>query len=411
MQLNLIVKKECRRLTWRGWLLLLLAFYFIYRLFLGDICDYLSVNEPVDAKTLIVEGWVDDHALKDAIDYYHDHHFKHLIVTGQPVTQWKNYVRFKNTADAAIAVLRDNGFNDSIFKAVIPRTVFIDRTYNTAVASRIIFEKHPDWEHSFNLFSVGVHARRTRLMFKRAFPDDFKIGILSDVDPTFDPKHWWKTSKGFRNVSNEFVAFSYVWLFFHPNYNFYREKLLEGFYIDSIQNQRALKDVEVSDSANSPLERKLLAHFQGLKYFPVSKKYRVKAKFEVDTSSNVFEMATNTKRKPKYRVYARLTFRINDSLAHLTAYQNMAYIHDSVWGDQLFVPFRDKSCGRESYGAGRYIDLPIPLAGDSVWNDFNSAYNPYCAYADRWSCPLVPRENWLNLYIRAGEKKYRTHHD
>jgi hypothetical protein len=411
MQLKLIVKKKCRRLTALGWVLLLFLLYFVYRLFLGDICAYLSINEPVPAKTLVVEGWVGDQALKNALDYFHTNGYEHLVVTGQPITQWKNYVKFKNTAEGAVAVLRDYGFRDTIFQAVIPRTVFIDRTYNTAVATRILFEKHPTWAHRFNIFSEGVHARRTRLMFLRAFSDDYQIGILSDVDPTFDPKHWWKTSKGFRNVSNEFVAFSYVWFFFHPNYALYRQKLLEGFYIDTVQNERAMKDVEVSDSATSPLVKKLLNDFTGLKYFPVNQKYRVKAKFDVDTSGAVFEMPTNTARKPKYRVYAHLTFHMDDTLGRLTAYQNMAYIRDSVWGKLLFVPFRDKTCEQESYGAGRYIDLAIPAAGDSVWIDFNRAYNPYCAYADRWSCPLVPVENWLNLYIRAGEKKYRNHHD
>jgi uncharacterized protein (DUF1684 family) len=89
----------------------------------------------------------------------------------------------------------------------------------------------------------------------------------------------------------------------------------------------------------------------------------------------------------------------------------MAFLNDTVWGHYLFVPFRDKTCGHESYAAGRYLDLSIPEGTDSVWLDFNKSYNPYCAYADRWSCPLVPFENWLDVNIRAGEKKYRDHHE
>ncbi len=411
IQLKITTRKTCRKLTWFGWLLLILFLVLAYRIFLGDICEYLSVNEPVKAETMIIEGWVDNLALKDALNYYQKHHFKHLVVTGQPVTQWHDYVKFKNTAEGATAILRSYGFKDSIYQAVIPRTVYIDRTYNTAIASRIVFEQHPQWEHCFDIFSVGVHARRTRLMFKRAFGNEYRIGILADVDRTFDPAHWWRSSKGFRNVSNEFVAFTYVWLFFHPEYKWYKKRLQEGFYIDSLEVERKQKDLEVADTARSPLDKASVRHFSGLHYFPVDINYRVKAKFVVDTGGAVFEMKTNTSRKPKYRVYAHLSFRINDTLARLTAYQNMAFLNDTVWGHYLFIPFRDKTCGHESYGAGRYLDLSIPEGTDSVWLDFNKSYNPYCAYADRWSCPLVPFENWLDVNIRAGEKKYRDHHE
>ncbi len=223
MKLRITVKRKCRKLTFLGWLLLLFVLYLLYRIFLGDICAYLSVNEPIKAKTLIVEGWVNDHALKDAINFYHKNNYKHLIVTGQPITQWKDYVKFTNTAEAASAVIKSYGFTDTIYRAVIPNTVLINRTYHTAVVARALFKQHPHWAHSFNIFSVGVHARRTRLMFRRAFGKAYRIGIISDVDRTFDPNHWWKSSKGFRNVSNEFVAFSYVWAFFHPDYKTFKK--------------------------------------------------------------------------------------------------------------------------------------------------------------------------------------------
>jgi uncharacterized protein (DUF1684 family) len=77
---------------------------------------------------------------------------------------------------------------------------------------------------------------------------------------------------------------------------------------------------------------------------------------------------------------------------------------------QLFIPFRDATSGRETYGAGRYLDL------DPAWNrtaggkwilDFNRAYNPWCAYTEAYTCPVVPKENWLSVPVRAGEKDYR----
>ena len=244
MKFRLVVKRYCRCLTFSGWLVLLLMLMLLYRIWLGNVCSWLSLSHPVEAKTLVVEGWIEDYALKNAVDFYEKNGYKHLIVTGLPITQWQDYVAFKNTAEGAGAVIRGDGFKDSIYQAVIPRTVTINRTYNTAVATRILFEKHPGWRKTFNIYSVGVHSRRTHLLFERAFGDAYIIGIIADTDKTFDPEHWWKSSKGFRNVSNEFVAFNYVWAFFHPDYKVFEERLKEGYTIDSIRQLRRKSDSE-----------------------------------------------------------------------------------------------------------------------------------------------------------------------
>jgi hypothetical protein len=134
--------------------------------------------------------------------------------------------------------------------------------------------------------------------------------------------------------------------------------------------------------------------------------YRVKAKFDLDTVNPVFEMATNTARKPEYRIYGHVTFKIHDTLCKLTVYQNIKLKKNPQWGNYLFIPFRDRTNGITTHAAGRYLDIEKP-SSDSVIVDFNKAYNPYCAYADRWSCPLVPAENRLPVAIRAGVKEYK----
>lgn len=238
MKFRLVAKRYCRCLTLSGWLVLLLVLMLLYRIWLGNVSGWLSLNQPVKAKTLVVEGWVEDYALRNAVDYYERNNYKHLIVTGIPITQWYDYVVFKNTAEGAAAVIRSDGFKDSIFQAVIPRSVTINRTYSTAVATRILFEAHPDWGKAFNVYTVGVHSRRSHLMFERAFGSAYNIGVIADTDRTFDPKHWWKSSKGFRNVSNEFVAFNYVWVFFHPDYKAFEKQLKAGYAVDSISRLR-----------------------------------------------------------------------------------------------------------------------------------------------------------------------------
>jgi hypothetical protein len=373
---------------------------------MGTVCQFLSEHEPVKAKTLVIEGWVEDYALKHAIELYRRDHYKHLIVTGLPLVHFEDYVMFPSTAAAAAAVIRKIGFKDSIYEAVIPKTVFIDRTYNTGVATRMILSKHPEWGKNFNIYSVGVHARRTHLMFERAFGPDYNIGIIADTDRSFDPEHWWHTSIGFRNVSNEFVAWLYVSVFFHPTYANFKKKLEIGYYTDSINKERKDDDAFFADSAKSPLEKDSVKNFHGLSWYPVKYSYRVKAKFDLDTVNPVFEMATNTARKPEYRIYGHVTFKIHDTLCKLTVYQNIKLKKNPQWGNYLFIPFRDRTNGITTHAAGRYLDIEKP-SSDSVIVDFNKAYNPYCAYADRWSCPLVPAENRLPVAIRAGVKEYK----
>ena len=83
----------------------------------------------------------------------------------------------------------------------------------------------------------------------------------------------------------------------------------------------------------------------------------------------------------------------------------MAYQSAERIDPTLFVPFRDATSGKESYGASRYIDMEVEH-NDEYALDFNYAYNPYCAYSEAYVCPLPPPENWLTVEIRAGEKKY-----
>ena len=406
LKIKLFIKKSCRRLTILGWLLMIFLLIIAVRLWMGTVCSFLSFNEPVKAKTLVVEGWVEDYALKNAMDLYKRDHYKHLVITGLPLVHFEDYVIFPSTAAAAAAVMRKYGFKDSIYQAVIPSTVFIDRTYNTGVATRMIMSKHPEWGKSFNIYSVGVHSRRTHLMFERAFGSDYDIGIIADTDRTFDPSHWWHTSIGFRNVSNEFVAWLYVSVFFHPEYTNFKKKLEIGYYTDSIHKERKAEDAFFADSNKSPLEKDSVKDFRGLYWFPVKYNYRVKAKFDPDTVTPVFGMATNTARKPEYRIFGHVIFKIHDTLCKLTVYQNMKFRNDPRWKNFLFIPFRDKTNGITTHAGGRYLDTEIPVS-DSMILDFNKAYNPYCAYAERWSCPLVPMENRLNVSISAGVKEYK----
>ena len=174
--------------------------------------------------------------------------------------------------------------------------------------------------------------------------------------------------------------------------------------IAAAQFQQEL-NISFSDSTKSPLEPADLVTFKGLDFYPIDQKYIVQAKFKRSKNEKPFEMPTTTDRKPKYVKYGELHFTIDGKPLKLNVYQNVDFGRSPKYKNNLFLPFTDRTSGDETYGGGRYIDLTIP-EGKTVKIDFNRAYNPYCAYNKRYSCPIVPHENDLNIKIQAGVKKF-----
>ncbi len=151
---------------------------------------------------------------------------------------------------------------------------------------------------------------------------------------------------------------------------------------------------------HSPLDSSDLLSFDSLPFFPIDLTYRVEAKLEY-VNGTPFKMPTSTDRTPLYVQYALAHFTIHDTAYALPVYQNIGLMKNPDYADYLFIPFTDYTNGNTSYGGGRYLDARIP-DGDVLIIDFNKAYNPYCAYSKRFSCPIPPSENELETYIKAG---------
>ncbi len=172
-------------------------------------------------------------------------------------------------------------------------------------------------------------------------------------------------------------------------------------YLSTIRTFQDELNAEYKNPKESPLDKDDLANFKQLPFFKIDKKYCVRAHFRRTPDEKSFEMPTNTSRKPIYVKYGVASFVLDGEKYELSVYQNLSLLSNEKYKDYLFLPFTDLTNGVESYGGGRYIDLKIPES-DSIVIDFNKAYNPYCAYSHRFSCPLVPAENYLNRMIPAG---------
>src|SRR5690554_768459 len=153
----------------------------------------------------------------------------------------------------------------------------------------------------------------------------------------------------------------------------------------------------------SPLIKEELEVFRSLDFFKPNKKYFVKAFFIRTPDEKPFEMPTSTDRKPLYIKYGEVHFMIDGEKLVLDVFQNVKMSKMPLYKNSLFLPFTDLTSGITTYGGGRYLDLNIP-ENDVMYIDFNQAYNPYCAYNYKYSCPIPPSQNDLNVEINAGVK-------
>ena len=190
--------------------------------------------------------------------------------------------------------------------------------------------------------------------------------------------------------------------------------MLLQFSLGFAQNQFSLSAVEkfqnelnaeYADAKTSPLLPDDLKVFKSLDFYPANEKFFVLAKFISTENELPFEMKTSTDRKPVYVKYGEAHFNIDGQFFKLNIYRNIELSKKEQYKDYLFLPFSDLTCGSESYIGGKYIDLKIPQ-GDTIVIDFNTSYNPYCAYSPKYSCPKVPLENDLKIEIRAAVKKF-----
>jgi uncharacterized protein len=173
-----------------------------------------------------------------------------------------------------------------------------------------------------------------------------------------------------------------------------------------IKFQNELND-EYSNPEKSPLPKKDIRKFKGHEFFPIDLKYRIKAIITVTPHATFFNMQTSTPQPREHRIYGMATFAIDGINYELPLYQSKSLMQTEKYKDYLFLPFTDLTNSEQTYSAGRYIDLSVPKEGNAIVIDFNQSYNPYCAYSDKFSCPIVPRENDLTIAILAGVKYKR----
>lgn len=170
-----------------------------------------------------------------------------------------------------------------------------------------------------------------------------------------------------------------------------------------LEREREEKDSFFSEYWESPIPAEHRSMFAGLAYYPPDPDYRFELELHEHREKETLKMVYTKGNEETFIRWGEFRFKIGGQQQTLQAYKS------DPREQRLFVPFRDATSGKETYGAGRYIDLDPErdLTAEGKWVlDFNRAYNPWCAYSEDYTCPLVPPENWLKVPIYAGEKNY-----
>ena len=174
-------------------------------------------------------------------------------------------------------------------------------------------------------------------------------------------------------------------------------------YKDLITEHRKNVDTDMKNGDHSPIDKDSLANFEELNYFTISEDWNIRAQYTLIDTGKIFDLPTTTDRVIPMKKHGLITFTRNNKTINLFAY---TYVEHP--DEDLFVPFLDATNGDLTYGGGRYVEVKYPI-NDSVWIDFNKAYNPYCAYNHHYSCPIPPLENTIDIVIDAGEKILYTY--
>jgi uncharacterized protein len=200
----------------------------------------------------------------------------------------------------------------------------------------------------------------------------------------------------------------YIFLFI-SKIAFSQNKLTDEDYNTVIEQHREKYITTFLTNPKSPIKKEDIGYVH---FFKPKQDYNIEATVTKAENEQPFDLATSSGKTKQFIKYGYLKFTIDKKEIQLAVYQNFTLINNPLYKDFLFLPFKDLSNGETTYGGGRYIDLKATdIINGKLWIDFNKAYNPYCAFALGYNCPVPPKENHLKIKIEVGEQNFGKTHD
>ena len=184
------------------------------------IHPFLALDQPVAADILVVEGWVPNYALKRGLDLSVEQKSRYLLLTGGTVRGEVDPEPGETYARMGMQRLERIG-GDLAHVRMVPSPELLpepvrDRTYASAIAVKAWLKEQGVSVQSINVLTMGAHARRSRLLFQKAFGPEVEIGVIAIPDREYDPHAWWRYSEGVKEVLSEGAAYLYARILFHP---------------------------------------------------------------------------------------------------------------------------------------------------------------------------------------------------
>lgn len=213
---GLLARRERLGLTWRGWILFI-ALVLVFGTFgISLIHPFLAPTERVRAPLLVIEGWSPPFTMQEAAGEFKSGKYEQAVLIRPILDTGNKYESGRYSADWMARLLVEDGVPDDKLTTLCPDVARKDRTYHSALAVKDWIAAQHLSVNALDLATDGPHARRSRLLYEKAFGPSVKIGIIAMQSPVYDPRHWWQTSEGVRDVIGESIAYVYARVFFHP---------------------------------------------------------------------------------------------------------------------------------------------------------------------------------------------------
>ncbi|MCW5317443.1 YdcF family protein [Nostoc sp. KVJ3] len=213
-KIKLIKRQEMWILTAQGWAIVIALIAYLIFFTITHIHSFLAVTSPIkSAEVLVVEGWLPDYAIIQALTEFKNGSYHLVITTGGSIEKGNYLSEYKNFAEVSAATFKKLGLESEKVVAVPTPTVIKDRSYASAVEFDRWLSNSNLKLQSINLFSLDVHTRRSWLLFKKLLSPTIKVGAIAAKTQDYDPNKWWDSSQGVRTILDEGIAYIYARFF------------------------------------------------------------------------------------------------------------------------------------------------------------------------------------------------------
>ncbi len=219
LQIKLVQRRQMWTLTLEGWVIVIVLIISLFVFAVTHIQPFLAVTSPVKADILVVEGWIDDNGLKQALAEFERGSYRQIITTGIPLQRGYYLSQYKDFANLAAATLEAMGADKSKIIPIPTPGVLKDRTQASVLELKkwLVNSQQNSRQkiESINLFSDNVHSRRSWMIYKKILEPKIKVGVIAAKKDNYNPKRWWGSSEGVRMVLPE--AIGYIYALFKSN--------------------------------------------------------------------------------------------------------------------------------------------------------------------------------------------------